>query len=194
MSSEQRPEFVPTPGMLLVASADLLDPNFVGTVIALISVDEHGSVGLVLNRPSPVPVAEVLAGWRDQVDEPDVLFSGGPCETDGALAVGLLAGADEPEDAVGFRSISGRLGLVDLDVPVELIGDGLQRLRIFAGYAGWGVGQLEAELAQGSWHLVPGRAEDLFTEDVVDLRRDVLRRQPGDLAWLSTRPSDPELN
>jgi len=70
----------------------------------------------------------------------------------------------------------------------------LDRLRIFAGYAGWGAGQLEAELAEGSWYLVPALGEDVFAEDTSDLWQRVIRRQPGDLALHLTRPVDPELN
>ncbi len=65
---------------------------------------------------------------------------------------------------------------------------------MFAGYAGWGAGQLEAEIAEGSWYVVPALTADLFREDTTTLRRDVLRRQPGELAWVSTRPADPMQN
>ena len=127
-------------GMLLVATPALLDPNFADTVVLLLDVDENGALGVVLNRPSGVPVAEVLADWRDVVAEPEVLFHGGPVSTDGALAVALLR---EPDDVpVGFREVFGRLGVVDLDTPVELVDGTLEGLRIFAGYAGWGAEQL----------------------------------------------------
>jgi putative transcriptional regulator len=179
-------------GMLLVASPALLDPNFADTVVLLLDVDENGALGVVLNRPSAVPVAEVLGGWGDVVAEPEVLFHGGPVSTEGALAVALLrAGDDVP---VGFREVSGQLGLVDLDTPVELVDGSLQGLRIFAGYAGWGAEQLSGEIEEGSWYVVPAQAPDVFRTDPTDLWRDVLRRQPGELAWHSTRPADPDLN
>ena len=99
---------------------------------------------------------------------------------------------------LGFRpldeALEGRVGLVDLDTPVELVGDSLAGLRIFAGYAGWGAEQLAAEIEEGSWYVVPGEVPDVFRTDPTDLKRDVLRRQPGELAWHSTRPVDPELN
>ncbi len=179
-------------GMLLVATPALLDPNFSDTVVLLLDVDENGALGVVLNRPSPVPVAEVLEGWGGVVGEPEVLFRGGPVSTEGALAVGMLR---TPDDApVGFREVAGRLGLVDLDTPVELVDGSLVGMRIFAGYAGWGVGQLQAEVDEGSWYVVPALAPDVFRADPTDLWRDVLRRQPGELAWHSTRPHDPNLN
>ena len=179
-------------GMLLVATPQLLDPNFVDTVVLVLDVDDGGALGVVLNRPSGVPVAEVLETWGEIASEPEVLFRGGPVSTEGALGVALLR--DRDDAPVGFREVDGRLGLVDLDTPVELVDGSLAGMRIFAGYAGWGADQLAEEIAEGSWYVVPGEAVDVFRLDPAELWRDVLRRQPGELAWHSTRPVDPELN
>jgi putative transcriptional regulator len=179
-------------GMLLLASPELLDPNFVDTVVLLLDVNDEGALGVVLNRPSALPVSEVLADWGDVVEEPEVLFQGGPVSTDGALAVALASPGGE--DAVGFRSVTERLGLLDLDTPTELVVGTVERLRIFAGYAGWGAGQLENEIEEGSWYVVPGQPDDVFRMDTHGLWRDVMRRQPGDLAMHATRPADPDLN
>lgn len=180
------------PGKLLVASPLLVDPNFAESVVLLLDADASGALGVILNRPSPVPVAEVLEHWADIVTGPDVLFRGGPVGLDGALAVAALADpADEP---VGWRGTFDTIGLVDLDSPVELVAGSLRGLRVFAGYAGWSPGQLDAEVAEGSWYVVDSEPGDLFRTDVDRLRRDVLRRQPGELAWVSTRPVDPTLN
>ncbi|HWJ67332.1 MAG TPA: YqgE/AlgH family protein [Nocardioides sp.] len=179
-------------GRLLLATAGLLDPNFADTVVLLLDVNAEGALGVVLNRPSGLPVSEVLGDWGDVVDEPEVLFQGGPVSTDGALAVALAS--PDGQGAAGFRALWGRIGLLDLDTPRELVDGTVDRLRIFAGYAGWGAGQLEAEIAEGSWYVVPSEVEDVFAGDAHDLRRQVLRRQPGDLALHATRPVDPELN
>lgn len=178
--------------MLLLASPALLDPNFVDTVILLLDVNAEGALGVVLNRPSGLAVSEVLGSWGDVVEEPEVLFHGGPVSTDGALAVALATAGGE--DALGFRSVADRLGLLDLDTPAELVVGTIERLRIFAGYAGWGAEQLAAEIEEGSWYVVPGEVPDAFRVDPTELKRDVLRRQPGELAWHSTRPVDPDLN
>ena len=179
-------------GMLLVATPALLDPNFADTVVLLLDVDEQGALGVVLNRPSAIPVDDVLDGWGEVAAEPEVLYQGGPVGLQGALAVALLA---RPDDVpVGFRVVDGRLGLVDLDTPLELVRGGLEGLRVFAGYAGWGADQLRGEIEEGSWYVVPGEARDVFRPDPSELWRDVLRRQPGELAWHSTRPFDPDLN
>jgi putative transcriptional regulator len=179
-------------GRLLVATPELLDPNFADTVVLMLDVDEGGALGVVLNRPTAVPVSDVLDPWGELVAEPEVLFQGGPVSTEGALGVGLLR--DLGDVPVGFREVDGLLGLVDLDTPVELVTGSLAGLRIFAGYAGWGAEQLAAEIEEGSWYVVPAEALDVFRTDPSELWRDVLRRQPGELAWHSTRPIDPDLN
>ena len=179
-------------GMLLVATPVLLDPNFVDAVVLLLDVDENGALGVVLNRPSAVPVSEVLSDWGEIVTEPEVLFHGGPVSTEGALAVALLSDSDD--SPVGFREVYGQLGVLDLDTPVELVDGTINGMRIFAGYAGWGAEQLVGEIEEGSWYVVPAEAPDVFRVDPTDLWRDVMRRQPGELAWHSTRPLDPDLN
>ena len=180
------------PGDLLVAAPSLIDPNFADSVVLILDTDENGALGVILNRPSPVPVVEVLGDWSDVVTDPDVLYRGGPVSTDGALALGRLTNAaDEP---VGWRAVFEDFGIVDLDTPVELVDGTLGAMRIFAGYAGWGAGQLEAEIEEGSWYVVPSEPSDVFGADPTVLWRDVLRRQPGELAWISTRPLDPGLN
>lgn len=186
--------------MLLVATPELRDPNFVDTVVLLLDVDLGGILGVILNRPSPVPVADVLDPWATSVAHPNVLFQGGPVSPDSALAVALLA---DPDDIpLGFRPVVGaaadglgtRLGLLDLDTPPELVEGSLRALRIFAGYAGWGADQLAGEIGGGDWYVVEGADSDIFRDQVEGLWRDVLRRQEGNLAWHSTRPADPDLN
>lgn len=183
--------------MLLLATAELVDPSFADTVVLVLDARADGCLGVVLNRPTDVPVSSVLGPWGDVATAPDVLFSGGPVETDGAVAVALRRHdpADDPAGGpLGLREVVDRLALLDLDTPVELVSDELAGLRVFAGYAGWGAGQLDREIAEGSWYVVPGLARDVFLADTSTLRRDVLRRQPGDLAWHATRPLDPERN
>lgn len=180
------------PGTLLLATAELVDPNFARTVVLLLDVNDEGVVGVVLNRPSPMSVSEVLEPWGALCAEPEVLFHGGPVSPDGALAVALLR--DTEDVPVGFRTVVGRLGMIDLDTPVELLDGGLIGVRVYAGYAGWGAEQLQAEIAEGSWYVVAGEAGDTFRADTSDLWRDVLRRQPGQLAWHATRPVDPDQN
>jgi putative transcriptional regulator len=182
-------------GQLLVAAPALVDPNFNRTVVLLLDHDENGALGVVLNRPSPVPVGEILADWSELAAEPGVLFHGGPVSTDSALAVATVPpGADESAEPVGWRRLYDDTGIVDLDAPTELVAPAVSGLRIFAGYAGWGAEQLETEIEEGSWYVVPSLPGDVFGPDPEGLWMRVLRRQPGELAWVSTRPLDPTLN
>jgi putative transcriptional regulator len=183
-------------GDLLVATPSLLDPNFERTVVLVLDVTD-GALGVVLNRPSPVPVGDVLPDWQELTGPPGVLFQGGPVGTDSALAVGVRdtpPAPGEDDEPLGFRLLYGRVGIVDLDSPTAVVAPALSHLRIFAGYAGWGRDQLEAEIRTGSWYVVPSLPSDLSAADPQTLWKRVLRRQPGELAWVSTRPVDPTLN
>jgi putative transcriptional regulator len=190
----------PRVGDLLVATPLLLDPNFEHTVVLLLDIDENGALGVVLNRPSPIPVGEVLPDWSELASTPHVLFQGGPVSTDSALAVAALSASTSPvpggaeDEPVGFRRLYDGVGIVDLDTPTALAGPALDHLRVFAGYAGWGEEQLRAEIDTGAWYVVPSLPRDLFDDEPLGLWTRVLRRQPGQLAWVSTRPLDPTLN
>jgi putative transcriptional regulator len=178
-------------GQLLVAAPSLGDPNFSQAVLLLIEHSDSGALGVVLNRPTPVDVAEVLPSWQPYATGPGVLFQGGPVGLNNALALAAVPGLEEP---LGWQRVSGGLGLVDLDAPPEVLVGEMSAMRIFAGYAGWGAGQLEDEIAEGSWFVVEAEASDAFARNPDFLWRSVLRRQPGNLALLSTYAEDPTLN
>jgi putative transcriptional regulator len=184
-------------GQLLAATPVLGDANFRRTIVLIVEDDPaEGTLGVVLNRPSEIPVRQVLEPWTDLVTGPSVLFQGGPVAPDSALALALPRAGDEP---IGWRSLSGsklmsRIGLIDLGAPPQLLADGICSLRVFAGYAGWGLGQLEAEIEAGAWLVLDGLPEDAFAADPQRLYPSVLRRQGGELALLATYPDDPVLN
>ena len=93
-----------------------------------------------------------------------------------------------------MRRLFGAVALVDLDTPPPLVAPDVSGLRIFAGYAGWSPGQLEAEIVTGSWYVVGSESDDVFTGEPDELWRRVLRRQPVPLRWVAWFPSDPLLN
>jgi putative transcriptional regulator len=178
-------------GQLLVATPALLDPNFRRGVLLVLDHDTDGALAVVINRPSELPLEVVLPGWGAAVVEPPLLFVGGPVAADSALAVGLALGAG-PD--VGFKRLYGDYGLVDLDLPAESLLSDLVGVRVFSGYAGWGEGQLEAEISEGSWYVANAVPTDVLTPSPAGLWRDVLRRQPGELAFAATFPDDPNMN
>ncbi|MGK5529442.1 YqgE/AlgH family protein [Streptomyces sp. URMC 129] len=186
-------------GRLLVATPALSDPNFDRSVVLLLDHDREGALGVVLNRPTPVGVSEVLEPWAALAGEPGVVFQGGPVALDAALALAVVPGSGTPPDSVrvgplGWRRVHGSIGLVDLEAPPEVLAAELGSLRIFAGYAGWGPEQLERELEEGAWYVVDSEPGDVSAPEPERLWRAVLRRQRGSLALLATYPDDPSLN
>lgn len=183
-------------GRLLVATPALGDPNFARAVVLLLEHNAAGSLGVIINRPTELPVAEILGPWSELVSSPDVVFQGGPVGLDGALALAALDGRAKVGDREpsGWRRVFGELGLVDLDAAPELLAGDLSAVRIFAGYAGWGAGQLADELADEAWIVVDSLPLDAFSDRPERLWSDVLRRQDGELAFVATCPADPRMN
>jgi putative transcriptional regulator len=190
-------------GRLLVAAPHLGDPNFRRTVVMIVEHDEaEGTLGVVLNRPSEVPLDQVLELWTPLVCGPQVVFRGGPISPNSALALAIAHDGAEP---VGWRSLpapepapgsslAARLGLVDLGAPPELLAGGISSMRVFAGYAGWAPGQLADEILAGAWYLLPADPPAAFAAKPEQLWREVLRRQGGELAMVATFPDDPVWN
>lgn len=184
-------------GRLLAASPQLGDPNFRRTVVLIVEDDtEEGTLGVILNRPTEVPLDQVLEPWTSLATGPQVVFRGGPISPNSALALALALGSDDP---VGWRSLDSsplmsRIGLVDLGAPPELLVGGITSMRVFAGYAGWGAGQLQDEIDEGAWFVLPGEPKDAFAAEPERLWQEVLRRQGGELALVATFPDDPIWN
>ncbi len=179
-------------GRLLVAVPPT-DPLFERTVVLVLDHDEAGALGVILNRPGELPVRDVLPAWADGVDLPPVLFLGGPVSPQGAVCLGAVASGPEPAALPpGLRAVAGGVVLVDLDGDPALLP--LAHARIYAGYAGWSPGQLDAEVASGGWVVVDLLPGDPWVDAPGRLWRDVLRRQSGSLRFLSTHPGDTSLN
>ena len=178
------------PGMLLVASPRLEDPNFSRTVVYIGMHDSNGAFGLVLNRMLAIDVADHLQGWEEAVSPPALLFKGGPVEPSAVL--GLALPLDEP--GPGWSPMAGGAGLIDLSLPAAETAPRLAHLRLFLGYAGWSAGQLEREIKDEGWFVVPFLQSDLFEGEPDQLWKRVLRRQPGKLAMFAYFPEDPTQN
>jgi putative transcriptional regulator len=179
-------------GHLLVATPGLRDPNFERTVVLLVAHEDGGALGVVLNRATEVPVAEVLGSWGSLASEPSVVFEGGPVQPEAAICLARVRSTTG--DTRGFSRVEGNLGTVDLSTDPDRMRDDLIEVRVFAGYAGWSPGQLEDEIATGSWLTFKALPSDPFTERPDDLWGMVLRRQGGLVAAVAMYPSDPTLN
>ena len=175
-------------GQLLIASPGLLDPNFRRTVVLVTEHNEEGAAGLVLNRPSPTEVSEVVPQLEPLVEDGEQVWVGGPVQPNAVLVLGEFL---DPDDAA--VPLFGSLGFPSLDEPDEVVPMTTRR-RVFAGYAGWGSGQLEDELSREDWIVEPALPDDAFTEAPEELWRDVLRRKGGIYELVSRMPEDPSVN
>ena len=175
-------------GQLLVASPGLLDPNFRRTVVLVVAHDEDGAVGIVLNRRSETEVSEAVPELAELVGSGGSISVGGPVQNE---AVIVLAEWDDPEEA--GSTVFDDVGLMGAEAELERVAAATRRVRVFAGYAGWTAGQLEAELAEPSWIVEEAEAEDVFGDDL-DLWGSVLRRKGGAFRLIATMPEDPSLN
>jgi putative transcriptional regulator len=174
-------------GKLLVSSPSLIDPNFRKTVVLVAHHDTDGAMGLVLSRPSGTSAVEAVPALDGVPGAADPVYVGGPVQPEAFIA---LAEFEDVDDAAA--PIMGSLGFM----PAEAEPDDLSilRLRLFAGYSGWGAGQLEAELEESSWIVVDAETDDAFADDPDLLWRDVLVRKGGSFTLMQHMPFDPTLN
>lgn len=175
-------------GQLLISGGGLFDPNFRHTVVLVGEHNAEGALGVVLNRPLDVTVHQAVPVLADLVGPEEPLFEGGPVQPTGTV---LLAELAHPElaDVLAFGNVGFLVGEVSSDVR-----PGIRRARIFAGYAGWGAGQLEAEMAEGAWIVEPAREEDVFGDMPDLLWSRVLQRKGPEYRLLSKVPFDPSMN
>ena len=175
-------------GHLLVAGPGLHDPNFRRTVILVGEHGDEGALGVVLNRMSDSRVDDALPELAGLVDGAEPVHVGGPVQPS---AIVVLAEFEEPERAGTL--VLDDIGFLPSEIDPDALGE-LRRARVFAGYAGWGPGQLDGELREGSWIVEPAAADDVFTSDPEELWSDVLRRKGGPFGVLALMPPDPSLN
>jgi len=146
----------PAAGQFLVAARGLADPNFARTVVLLVQHGEEGSWGLVINRPTEVPLSRLFPEERTLKSEASPLFAGGPVSPGRFLL--LLRAPRKPLDSLPvFADVFLGWGPAALE-------DRVSAFRMYSGYAGWAAGQLEAELARGDWRLLPAEAPLVFDE------------------------------
>ena len=176
-------------GELLVATPTLLDPNFERTVVLVAEYNDEGAMGVVLNRPAGVNVGEAAPDLEPLVGADAPIFAGGPVQP----TAGVVLAEFEPglgEGAVVFDGIALLPGLEELAAALPAV----RRTRIFAGYAGWGPGQLDEELSRDDWIRERALPEDVFSEAPEALWSAVLTRKGGQYALVARMPQDPSQN
>jgi putative transcriptional regulator len=181
-------------GTLLLANTDLHEPTFRRSVIYIVEHNDGGTLGVVLNRPSETAVYNVLPQWAKLAAKPNTMFIGGPVKRDAALCLAVLRVGAVPDDVPGLRHVAGRMAMVDLDADPDSIAPLVEGVRIFAGYSGWTIGQLEGEIERDDWIVLSALPSDVVAEPRADLWGRVLRRQPQPLSMLATHPIDVSRN
>lgn len=166
-------EFV---GRLLVATPLITEDSFIHTVIYVYAAEsEAGTAGVILNRVTTTPAVGQLPTWRGILSGPPMVFWGGPVA---------------PESGIVLTVVDGVIDVaVDLEPPPKPA-----RARLFVGQAGWGPGQLEAEIAEGAWLVTEAFGSDVITADPDHLWAAVLRREGGRPAVWATHPLDLTMN
>lgn len=177
--------FLSLAGHLLIATPLLIDPNFFRAVVYIVEHSPEGALGVVLNRPSEERVSDHLPDWNGLLNEPSVVFIGGPVAND--IALGVVTNPDVPPES--WDPTQDGVGLVDLSEGPGKLG-GVASARVYSGYSGWVRGQLELELRTGSWVVAAGGADDVFTAEPDTLWRAVLRRLPDRRALYASYPDD----
>jgi putative transcriptional regulator len=194
MTSPQETSTMLGRGRLLVASPRLKDPNFWRTVVLLLEQGEEGALGVVLNRPTETTLDGPLPGWEGAAASPGVVFVGGPVQPEVAIALGSADGVFAAEEASGWREVVGPIGTIDLEMDPLEASIRFRGVRVFAGYSGWGPGQLEGEVEAGAWFVMNPTLEDVFSARPEEMWSQVLRRQGGSLSYLANYPLHPSLN
>ena len=175
-------------GQLLIAGPGLVDPNFWRTVVLIVEHSDEGALGLVLNRPSETTVGEAVSELQQLLDVDDPLYVGGPVQPSSLI---VLAEFDDAGDAalLAFDDVGVLATGASLEDPA-----GVRRGRAFVGHAGWGPGQLDAEIERGDWILEPALREDAFADQPTELWQSVLTRKGGDYRLVARMPTDPSMN
>ena len=175
-------------GHLLLSNATLFDPNFRRTVVLIGHHDDEGAVGVVLNRPLDVTVDEAVPPLAALVQPGDLVYQGGPVQPEAAVVV-----ADFEDPAKAGVVALGSIGFLPEEADPDDLGT-IRRVRVFAGYSGWGPGQLEEELDEDAWLVTPALPEDVFDDEPEGLWERVVARLGPAYAMMRTMPFDPSAN
>jgi putative transcriptional regulator len=177
---------------VLIASPALVDPNFRRTVVLLVKHDEDGALGLILNRPAPLPFHDV---WEKLSQEPcpiqAPLFVGGPCG-------GPLMALHQEADLSQIEPLHGLHFTAEIAHIREMISRFEPTMKLFGGYAGWGPQQLEGEIETGGWLVLPATTDMVFGphDELWETLYKQLYQQTRLSDWLHIKniPPDPSLN
>lgn len=168
-------------GVLLVAGKNLYDPNFEKTIILVTEYTEDGTIGLIINRPTEMTVAEALPKLSDYMPYLDFLYLGGPIAT---TSISLLLKSVTPIPGTD-QVIANIYHINTLDLFNVLLMKNIDKryIRIYAGFAGWAPGQLESELIRGDWYIWHADIDLIFSSEPDVLWDELIRKVTA--KWVS---------
>lgn len=174
LSDQSLPMVKPSKGKFLVASRQLLDPNFSKTVILLIEYHRQGAMGVIINRPTELKLSKVLPDVDGLQQRPDTIYLGGPVAKNQLLL--LIRTASPPEGSHHvFNDIYVSSSQTVIQRMLEDPNSG-DRFRVYAGYAGWAPGQLDHEISRGGWHVLQGDVETVFDKSAPEIWPALIHR------------------
>jgi putative transcriptional regulator len=177
---------LPAKGKFLVASRTLADPRFRETVVLLISYGTEGATGLIINRPTKVPLAEMLPSMPGLKKRADIVYYGGPVE--GPRLLMLIRSGEKPEESgrvFGNVYVSSSRNTLERMIGAHRT---QKQIRFYAGYAGWFSGQLDREVSRGDWHIVSADADSIFEKKSSEIWQELFRRGSEIHVWNQDGP------
>jgi putative transcriptional regulator len=166
-------------GMFLIARPNLPDPHFAETVVLLIDYSPNGAVGLIVNRSSDVRLKKVLPDVKGARVRNKKIFLGGPVAVNQLFF--LVYSERQPEESIQLLE---KVYILQKPETIDQIltkKDKKMRLRVYVGYAGWAIGQLEYEISRGDWNLMPADAESIFIKEPKDVWPELVHRGPAQM-------------
>lgn len=186
-------------GHFLIAAKHLRDSNFFKAVVLMLEHNEDGAMGVVINHPMDVSVSSALSKHFEMSRAGQCLLAGGPVEENALLILHNSRDYDQEHDPV----VPGVFVGTSPDVFERVVESSLEdneengsdfEFRIYAGYSGWGAGQLEYEISRGDWFSIPASADLVFGREPYDIWEDALKNFHEKKRLLPNQPQNPEWN
>ena len=163
----------PPNGLFLIAKPSLADPNFRRTVVLVTQTADASTVGVIVNRPSKLKVAQFLPDEPAAGNYSDAVYFGGPVMRQILVAVFR---AETPPEAAAFHVLKGVYLSMHPDNIQALLADPSRSYRLYAGFSGWAPRQLESEFGREDWYVLPADAASVFLKDTASLWDELLEK------------------
>jgi putative transcriptional regulator len=168
-------------GVFLVAKPELIDPNFLHTVILLVSYGKAGAMGLIINRPTKITIQQVIPDIKEPKNVTSNIYFGGPVNRNNLFA--LFTADKKTKEALNPLGKVYFTGSKDAILSLLKSEDKKEKVRIYAGYAGWVPNQLEFEIKRGSWVIVEASEEMIFTDFPENIWPSIFKRPEEIMTW-----------